>query len=381
MPRSSASGSIGRRAGVSQQNNLSGQPASVGPRFSARDSPQPTRYSPHPTYQSPVLHQAAPISYASTGVRTAEEVEAEMRAQALARRAQVAQMQQQQQQKPPRMRSQSPSPYTIQQLHQFREQSPNILLQQQQLEQARMEELERQLQEQSLASRVQEQRLMELREAQAIQLEQAQLQQQMTSAQMRQVGEHRRQISGQASLADLQLIQQRLHAQALTGAVDPQLQKYFNQQVQFLRKEQQREREREQQLRIQNSQTHYGLQTPHQVQTQSQVMQSIQSVQLQQRLLAQLAQAEFSQSLGVSGVVPAGLNGNGNGMPHGVDARTQETLRAEAMRKISETERLEAKRRRKAAKIAHMVRFSTKEKKVHYVGVNVVFLFSPAITT
>jgi DNA topoisomerase 2-associated protein PAT1 len=36
----------------------------------------------------------------------------------------------------------------------------------------------------------------------------------------------------------------------------------------------------------------------------------------------------------------------------------QEALQAEAMRKILETEKMEEKRRRKAAKIAHMVRLS-----------------------
>lgn len=38
-----------------------------------------------------------------------------------------------------------------------------------------------------------------------------------------------------------------------------------------------------------------------------------------------------------------------------MDPAQQEALRAEAMRKIMETERMEEKRRRRAAKIAHMV--------------------------
>lgn len=41
---------------------------------------------------------------------------------------------------------------------------------------------------------------------------------------------------------------------------------------------------------------------------------------------------------------------------HGVSKADQEALRAEAMRKIVEAEKMEEKRRRKAAKIAHMVR-------------------------
>ena len=58
---------------------------------------------------------------------------------------------------------------------------------------------------------------------------------------------------------------------------------------------------------------------------------------MQQRLLAEMAQAEFMRDL------------------QGVSAVEQEALRMEAMRKIMETERMEEKRRRRAAKIAHMV--------------------------
>ena len=61
------------------------------------------------------------------------------------------------------------------------------------------------------------------------------------------------------------------------------------------------------------------------------------SPQLQQRLLAQLAQAEFMREM------------------QGMSEADQEALRVEAMRKIVETEKMEERRRRKAAKIAHMV--------------------------
>ncbi|EGO22680.1 topoisomerase II-associated protein [Serpula lacrymans var. lacrymans S7.9] len=64
------------------------------------------------------------------------------------------------------------------------------------------------------------------------------------------------------------------------------------------------------------------------------------NIQLQQRLLSEMAQAEFMRDM--QGVSPA----------------EQEQLRAEAMRKIMETERMEERRRRKAAKIAHMSRYN-----------------------
>ncbi|KIJ65142.1 hypothetical protein HYDPIDRAFT_175171 [Hydnomerulius pinastri MD-312] len=65
-----------------------------------------------------------------------------------------------------------------------------------------------------------------------------------------------------------------------------------------------------------------------------------QSIQLQQRLLSEMAQVEFMRDM------------------QGISQAEQEALRAEAMRKIMETERMEEKRRRKAAKIAHMSRYN-----------------------
>jgi DNA topoisomerase 2-associated protein PAT1 len=62
-----------------------------------------------------------------------------------------------------------------------------------------------------------------------------------------------------------------------------------------------------------------------------------QSIQLQQRLLSEMAQVEFMRDM------------------QGISQAEQEALRVEAMRKIMETERMEERRRRKAAKIAHMV--------------------------
>jgi DNA topoisomerase 2-associated protein PAT1 len=62
-----------------------------------------------------------------------------------------------------------------------------------------------------------------------------------------------------------------------------------------------------------------------------------QNIQLQQRLLSEMAQVDFMRDIS------------------GASLAEQEVLRAEAMRKIMEAERMEEKRRRKAAKIAHMV--------------------------
>nr|VWO94664.1 MDR efflux pump ABC3 [Ganoderma boninense] len=74
-----------------------------------------------------------------------------------------------------------------------------------------------------------------------------------------------------------------------------------------------------------------------------------QNIQMQQRLLAEMAQAEFLSTM------------QGPGMSER-DAREtrelQEMLRMEAMRKIMEAERMEEKRKRKLDKIAHMSRYN-----------------------
>ncbi|KAJ3731787.1 topoisomerase II-associated protein PAT1 [Lentinula guzmanii] len=65
-----------------------------------------------------------------------------------------------------------------------------------------------------------------------------------------------------------------------------------------------------------------------------------QSIQLQQKLISEMAQAELLREM------------------QGLSQVDQEALRVEAMRKILEAEKMEEKRRRKAAKIAHMSRYN-----------------------
>ncbi|KAF7770553.1 hypothetical protein Agabi119p4_6527 [Agaricus bisporus var. burnettii] len=68
-----------------------------------------------------------------------------------------------------------------------------------------------------------------------------------------------------------------------------------------------------------------------------------QNIQLQQRLLSEMAHAEFLREMQTA--TPKQLE-------------QQEALREEAMRKILEAEKMEEKRRKKAAKIAHMSRYN-----------------------
>ncbi|KAF9005908.1 topoisomerase II-associated protein PAT1 [Cyathus striatus] len=101
-------------------------------------------------------------------------------------------------------------------------------------------------------------------------------------------------------------------------------------EIQLLQQEQQR-RQRSQSPSVR---------PPFPAPTQDDVSYLPQNIHLQQRLLSEMAQAEFVREM------------------QGVSHADQEALRAEAMRKIVEAEMMEEKRRRKAAKIAHMSRYN-----------------------
>ncbi|GBE86561.1 topoisomerase II-associated protein PAT1 [Sparassis latifolia] len=75
-----------------------------------------------------------------------------------------------------------------------------------------------------------------------------------------------------------------------------------------------------------------------------------QDIQTQQRLLAEMAQAEFINSM-----QPSGPQSEREARE---EREMQEMLREEAMRKIMEAERMEERRRRKLTKIAHMARYN-----------------------
>ncbi|TFY51241.1 hypothetical protein EVG20_g11094 [Dentipellis fragilis] len=266
------------------------------------------------------------------GVRTVEEIEAEMRAAAQQSRSaavasqrqqllqeqllqeqqqQLYQQQQQQQQQlqqqsrapPPRMHPQSQSPRFHQQ-----QQQQQLLLQQQQHQQQLREQREQELRERQLQQELQLQeavRMEELeRQLRAQRLSEMQRQQQYEQQQQQLLREqylHQRQASNQV-LAEVQALSQLGQRRQRSPMIDPHLQ----------------------------------LHSPYQ--QNGQILP--QNIQLQQRLLSELAQQEFLQNISAT------------------SQEEQEALRAEAMRRIMETERMEEKRRRKAAKIAHMSRYN-----------------------
>ena len=325
LPRSNGTGRSGT---PSQHPHIQQVHQQLPPSSSAKFSPFGAAETLH--YESPHISHALPQQQPQRGfsspqpgvARTLEEVEAEMRALAQRSRENVAiprptpyqpqpQTQQQQLQQlqqlqqrntpPPRMHPQSQSP-------RFHVQQQQVLLQQQQ-------QLQHQLQQQQLQQLREQQQLQELQELQELQDYQEQLQmeelerrlraQQLYQAQQQQQqarAVHQRQASAAPTLVELQAAEQLLRRgqrqQSPSAFLNDQLDAPFQQSMQYLP----------------------------------------QDLQPQQRLLAEAAQLELLQQL--------------KGSPNQVD---QETLRAEAMRKIMEAERMEDKRRRRQAKVAHMV--------------------------
>ncbi|KAJ7672626.1 topoisomerase II-associated protein PAT1 [Mycena rosella] len=287
-----------------------------------RREPSTSQFSPFP--ESPVLHQP---NASQTGARTLQDIEAEMRAAALQSRGasqrqqnalriqqeeeqflqdqayqrqrlafqrereqerelqlQALQRLQQQQvmqlrEQPQHQRTPPPRMLPVSQSPRFLDQRQMMLLQQQQEEQQHQLRLQQELQEQ---------------------LRMEELERQLRAQQISQLNQgpthfnHRRQPSG-PTIAELQALQQQqLHRRQRSQS--PAYQDFNN-------------------IAPQN-------------------------VQLQQRLLAELAQVEYMRDF------------------QGATQAEQDALRAEAMRKIVEAEKMEDKRRKKAAKIAHMSRYN-----------------------
>lgn len=263
------------------------------------------------------------------GVRTLEEIEAEMREAFAAQRLQNQSPTQQQlyaqghirstsaQRQhlppqyvqggtpPPRMHPHAQSPrFQQQQQHQ------QIHLLQQQQQQMQLLEL------QELRERQHQQQLLELQEqlrAEELERQRQQQQQQQHLRQQQalrdaQLLQHHRQQSSGTPIGEMPYRRQA-HRAATPSRIhqpQPQLDAPFQQSMQFLPRE----------------------------------------IQMQQKLLAEMAQAEFLHSLQNSPV----------GTPN-ENREVQDMLRAEAVRKIMEAERMEDRRRRKLEKIRYMVRF------------------------
>ncbi|CDO73306.1 hypothetical protein BN946_scf185008.g68 [Trametes cinnabarina] len=209
---------------------------------------------------------------------------------------------------PPRMHphSQSPRFHQQQQQHQI-----HLLQMQQQQQQRQLLELQEQ------RERQQQRQLLELQEQ--LRLEEMERQQQQHRLQQQQMN------AGVNELMQSHLIHQRLNSGGLSPAFDSRARRVGRQSP---------------------------LMTPP-IQVDVPFAQNMQylpqNIQMQQRLLAEMAQAEFLNTLQSAGLPERETRES---------REVQEILRVEAMRKIMEAERMEEKRKRRLDKIAHMSRYN-----------------------
>lgn len=263
------------------------------------------------------------------GVRTLEEIEAEMREAFAAQRLQSQSPSQQQLYAQGSVRSSSaqrhvPPQYAVSntpppRMHPQHAQSPRFQQQQQQQQQIHLLQQQQQqmqlLELQELRDRQQRAELEHLQEQLRLEELERHRQQQLRAQvqQNAQMLQHQRQVSGGTPIGEMPYRRQPVHPRSGTPSRHQQQQQGQHMEVPFQQSMQYLPRE----------------------------------IQMQQRLLAEMAQAEFLHSLQGT-PVPEGRN----------EQEMHEMLRAEAMRKIMEAERMEEKRKRKLEKIRYMVRLS-----------------------
>lgn len=303
------------------------------------------KFSPFAPHESPVLHQQRQVQSQGSRPRTLHEIEEEMLLMAAAQakqREREAEEQHRQQQ---------------QQFLLLRHQQQELQRQEEERQLLELQQLQQQKEQERLYEQQQYQRLLQFQQQQQHQQQRTPPPRMLPVAQSPRFLEHQRQ---QASL----LLQQERQRQLLLQEQErqQQLQERRERQIRQLLEQEELQRRMaqatlEERLHWQQQEAqalaaehqHRSFNTPspaRHVQQQGRVLPGSlgrdspnpnqQNIQLQQRLLAELAQSEFPQ---IPGRQPA----------------SQEQLRAEAMRRIMETEREEEKRRRKAHKIASMV--------------------------
>ncbi|KAG6836985.1 hypothetical protein H0H93_016689 [Arthromyces matolae] len=310
-----------------------------------RQSPAASSFSPFMADQQAPAHPSAPVK---PGVRTLQELEAEMRA--TAQQSRQRQLEQQQL----LLRQQEEEAMQILQLQRERERQQ--LMQQQQQE--------RELERQQVLQYQEQQHQLQLQRALLLQQQMEQRMQRTPPPRMLpgvspspRFLEHQRQMillqQQQEQQQRLQELQEQLRYEELerqmlartrqtnhspsqftqsrhpSGPIPSDLQTHLVLQQQQLQQHNLRQRSRSPAVS-----TNYT----------GSVSESLpyvsQNIQMQQRSISDLAQADMLREL------------------HASSPAEQEAVRHEAMRKILEAERMEEKRRRKAAKIAHMARYN-----------------------
>ncbi|KAI0820787.1 topoisomerase II-associated protein PAT1 [Trametes gibbosa] len=216
---------------------------------------------------------------------------------------------------PPRMHPHSQSP----RFHQQQQQHQIHLLQLQQQQQRQLLELQEQREHQ------QRQQLLELQEQ--LKLEELERQQQLRIQQQQHQQHQQHMLGGVGDLMHSHIIHQRLNSGGLSPAFGDRARRTVGRQ----------------------SPAHMAPQVPVDVPFAQNLQYLPQNIQMQQRILAEMAQAEFLNTMQGVGLTERDTRES---------RELQEILRVEAMRKIMEAERMEEKRKRKLDKIAHMSRYN-----------------------
>ncbi|KAF8074818.1 topoisomerase II-associated protein PAT1 [Lyophyllum atratum] len=311
-----------------------------------RASPATSRFSPFDGAHSPGIgHQLSAQSTAQPG-RTLQEIEAEMRATAQQSRHRLQEQQLFQQQEEEALRllqlqrerererqQQQEREYERQQILQYQEQQHQLQLQRALQQQQREQQQHQRTPPPRMLPGVSQSPRFHEHQRQILLLQQQQEQQQQQrllelQEQLR-FEEMERQMMARLQIQQSHSPNHSAHRRQPSGPTPAELQA-----AHILQQQQQ------QQHRGRRSQSpNVGNLLP--VPLQESMAYLPRDVQLQQRLLSELAQAEFIRE-----------------MQGATSHPEQEALRNEAMRKIVEAEKMEEKRRKKAAKIAHMARYN-----------------------
>ncbi|KAG6890305.1 hypothetical protein C0995_009511 [Termitomyces sp. Mi166 len=307
-----------------------------------RPSPATSRFSPFDGGQSPALdHQPPGQSAVKPGVKSLQEIEVEMRA--------TAQQSRQRQLEQQLLLQQQETALHLLQLQRERERQQ--LLQQQEREYERQQilqyqeqqhqlQLQRALQQQQQLQRTPPPRMLPgvspsprflEHQRQLLLLQQQQEQQQRLQELQEQLRYEEMERHMAARAQQSHTPNQFAHRRHPSGPIPAELQAHLLLQQQQLQ-QQQNQRQRSRSPAVGNN---FGV--PFQ-DNLSYLPQNIQM--LQQRVIPELAQADMLREL------------------HTSSPAEKEALRIEAMRKIIEAEKMEEKRRRKAAKIAYMARYN-----------------------
>ncbi|KAG6844634.1 hypothetical protein H0H87_005291 [Tephrocybe sp. NHM501043] len=311
-----------------------------------RPSPATSRFSPFDGGRSPVLnHQLPAHGTINTGARTLQDIEAEMRLSAQqARQRQLLEQQQLllQQQEVLQLQQRERQQQMLQQQQErereYERQQIQILQHQEQQHQFQLQRaLQQQQQEQLQHQHTPPPRMLpgvspsprfHEQQRQMLFLQQQQEQQQRLQELQEQLRyeEMERQMIARAQQSYSP--NQFAHRRQPSGPIPAELQAHL------ILQQQQQQHNRRQRSRSPAVGNHFA------ASLQENLQYLPQNAQMQQRLLSELAQADIMREL------------------HASSPAEQEALRNEAMRKIVEAEKMEERRRKKAAKIAHMARYN-----------------------